>query len=167
MTQPPGLAPRLRQRLKETHGYTDEQLDLYLANNPKALRVLQNFARKYREYKMIAEVVQSRGCALHLKEGEKFVLTSDGLLLADESTAPLCLWALAPLVPFNYMVYDRLIEGQDPTELGLDRVRCLDVGLECGGWGEVLLKVYCTRAPWSPSAVANRRYVAQPREPQA
>ncbi|MBI2916852.1 MAG: hypothetical protein HYY01_02575 [Chloroflexi bacterium] len=161
MPQQPELTPRLRQRLKDTHGYTDEQLDLYLANNPRALRVIHNFAGKFREYKMVAEVVQSRGCALHLKAGDKLVLTSDGLLLADESTAALCLWALAPLVPWNYMVYDRLIEGQDPTEFGLDRVRCLDVGLECGGWGEVLMKVYCIREPWSPSAVTNRRYVAQ------
>ena len=112
----------------------------------------------------LQEVVQSRGCALHLKAGDKLVITSDGLVLADESTAPLCLWALAPLVPWNYMVYDRLIEGQDPCEFGLDRIKCLDVGLECGGWGEVLMKVYCVKDPWSSSALYNRRYVAQPKE---
>ncbi len=164
MHQEPELSPRLRQRLKETHGYTDEQLDRYLTGNPKALRVLHGFAGRYREYKMVAEVVQSRGCALRLQPGDKFVFTSDGLLLADESTAALCLWALAPLAPWNFMVYDRLIEGQDPCDFGIDRVRCMDVGLECGGWGEVLFRVYCVKEPWSLSAALDRRYIAQPKD---
>jgi hypothetical protein len=91
------------------------------------------------------------------------VFGSAGILLPDESTASLCLWAIAPLLPFNYMIYDRLYEKLDPNGIFPDHVRCTDVGVACGGFGEVLFKISCQKGSWSLSDVLDRRYVAKPK----
>jgi hypothetical protein len=31
--------------------------------------------------------------------------------------------------------------GQDPNELLFNRVGCPDIGLECGGWGKIVMEV--------------------------
>lgn len=112
---------------------------------------------------MIAEVIRSENCSFRLKKGDKLVFGSAGILLPDESTANLCLWAIAPLSPFNYMIYDRLYEELDPNGIFPDHVKCTDVGVACGGFGEVLFRVSCQKESWSLSDVLNRRYVAKPK----
>ncbi len=47
---------------------------------------------------------------------------------------------------FACTFYEFMLRGEEP-KLAYDRVRCLDVGLECGGWGEALCKTYYQERP--------------------
>ena len=98
---------------------------------------------------MIAEVIEAKNCLAGHKKGDKYVFLASGFLLPEESTVTnFCLWAMASMLPYDLIVYDRLAEGlDDPTPKGWDRVHCHDVGLECGGLGQVLFKIYCEKIP--------------------
>ena len=52
----------------------------------------------------------------------------------------------AAFVPFSFMFYDRIDRGDDPSEFWIDRIRCLDVGVDRGGYGETLFRIYCEKA---------------------
>jgi hypothetical protein len=34
-----------------------------------------------------------------------------------------------------------LLSGVDPNEMKFNRTNCVDVGLECGGWGRVVVEL--------------------------
>ncbi len=129
--------------LKTRYGFTDEQIQNL---SPTQWRHVN--AHNVRENcRIIAEVVWEKNCAIKPKKGDKFVLNAGGILLPQESTIPImCLWAIANFLPFVHIVYDRIAQGLDPSPVGWDSVKCSDVGVECGGMGEVLFKIYCEKA---------------------
>lgn len=138
------LTPEAIRIHKEMQKYTDDQLkDLTLTQ-----RRIMNAAPNFWQHKLIAECVWARNCAANPKKGDKFVFMAGGVLIPEESTFPgLCVWAIARFLPFFHIVYDRLAEGLDPSPVGWDHVKCADVGVENGGVGEVLFKIYCIKAP--------------------
>ncbi len=138
------LTPEARALFKKVQGYRDEQLE----NLTLTQRRIINAGLKFRQYNMVAECVWARNCAHQPKPGDKYVFTSAGKFLPQETTFPaVCLWAVATFLPFIHIVYDRLAEGLDPSPVGWDHVRCADTGIENGGCGEVLFKIYCEKVP--------------------
>ncbi len=130
------------ERLKAGWGWTEEEIRNL---SPKQWHLIDRGA-EFPKYRIIAEVVKAHGCLCHPKLGDKFVFHASGFLLPKETTFPrICVWALAPMVPFIYMVYDRIAQDTDPTSLSIDYIKCLDTGVECGGYGEVLFHIYCER----------------------
>jgi len=134
----------LRKKMKDERGWTDKELD---SLSQKQWRRLDRSGR-FRDYDIIAEVVNENHCAFKPVKGDKFVFRAGIILLPEESTFPaMCLWAMARVVPFTFMILDRITEGVDPNDLWYDHVKCCDTGLECGGMGEVLFRIYCEKIP--------------------
>ncbi len=132
-------------RLKKLWGWSDEQIKDLLTE--KHWRLLDR-GHKFDEYRLVAEVVEARNCLARHKVGERYVFHGSGFLLPEESSVRrFCLWAMAPLLPFSYMFYDRISLDADPTSFAIDSVGCADVGIECGGYGKVIFKVYGEKAP--------------------
>ena len=125
-----------------TFGYTAEQVEGLSA---KQQAIIKGSAAR-RAYKMVMEVVSAENCAYKPKIGDRYVTTGSGKLLPEECTFPICLWALAPMLPISYVVYDRLTHGQDPNGHVYDHMKCTDTGVACGGLGEVAFKVRCEPA---------------------
>ena len=90
----------------------------------------------------VAEVIDSHGCHCKHRVGDKFVMTAGGQLLTDQCPKGICLSALAPISRIMPTIYDRLISGSDPNFERSNVVQCEDVGLDKGGWGKILMKVY-------------------------
>lgn len=141
--EPQELTPEIREWLKANWHYTDEEIDSLTAKQRRWFLALRDpkVIELLRKGRMIAEVVESRNCFIGLKPGDRYVFTTGGFLVPEESPRRPCLWAMAPMVPFTYTFYEFMLRGEEP-KLQYDRVRCLDVGLECGGSGEVLFKIY-------------------------
>jgi len=130
------LAPEVVRRLKKIYGYTDEQIAKLSAKQRRLIPV------EYYRYRMIAEVVRAETCAAGCKPGLNYVFGAGGVLLPEESSIPwYCVWAMAPLLPFFQICYDRLASGLDPKDMAFEYVWCPDTGLECGGFGRVLFKI--------------------------
>jgi len=139
------ISQELIEFAKQRYGFTDEQINKLSLTQ---WRVIKSTPRRW-QYRMVAEVIEAKNCVGGAKKGDKYVFNASGFLLPDECTVPrLCLWALAPMLPFILIIYDRLAEGlDDPSPKGWDNVHCADVGVECGGFGQVLFRIYCEKAP--------------------
>ena len=137
------VSPELIEFARRRYCVSDEQLKKI---TPTQWRVMESAPGRH-QYRMVAEVLDSQTCSAGHQKGQKYVFSVSGYLLPEESTVTnLCLFAIAPMLPFILIVYDRLAEGlEDPSPKGWDSVQCADVGLDCGGIGQVLFRVYCEK----------------------
>ena len=134
----------LRKVMKEARGWTDEEINSLSSKQWTRL----DRSGKFRDYDIVAEVVEVNRCAFKPQKGDRFVFRAGILLVPEESTFPaLCLWAMARIVPFTFMIMDRISIGVDPNDNFFDHVKCCDTGLQCGGLGEVLFRVYAEKVP--------------------
>ncbi len=132
-----------RQIVKEAIGITDEDLAKL---SPGMERILSNLPDKAR-WKIIAEVTESKYCFARLKPGDKFVFNFPVLNVAESTAAP-CMEAIAPLANQIRALALSAADGGDPNEsvLATQQVSCWDVGVDHGGLGRVMFKVYAEKA---------------------
>lgn len=124
---------------QEMLGYSDEEFAEWKAV-PRNRRLAENLP-EIAKYRMVVEVVKSRGCVMGHKPGDKFYFAGNGALLCTEGPPHICAGALAPLMSHAWKIVDKVGVGQDPTKNTFNRVGCIDVGLEDGGWGEILMEI--------------------------
>lgn len=86
-------------------------------------------------------MTDSYGCAAGHKVGDKIVFDGSGCLLCKESPEKICFGLLSPINQFVGSVVDKISLGEDATKMAFNKVHCLDVGLDKGGWGEVVVEV--------------------------
>ena len=130
------IGKEVSEMLKGMLGMSDAEIDKIGPDRAKLL----SSAPELFSYKITAEVIASSRCAAQIKVGDKFVFNAN-VLNTEESTAPGCIGALAPLMEPIHMMFDRLGEGLDPNGLWTRTVSCFDPGLERGGVGNVLFKL--------------------------
>lgn len=133
---------QFKQAAMQAFGYSAEQMDKL---SEKQVAIIKGSPRR-RAYKVIMEVVDVQNCGCKPKIGDRYVTNGSGMILADECTFTLCLWALAPMLPISYVIYDRLTYGQDPNGHLYDHMKCTDTGVGCGGIGEVAFRIRCEPA---------------------
>ncbi len=124
-------------------GYTDEEFEIW-KTVPRNLRLAENMA-ELANYRLVVEVLKSHGCVMHHEVGDKFYFAGNGALLCTEGPPHICAGALGPLMTFTYRIVDKVGAGLDPRKYSFDRVTCADVGLENGGWGQILMEVRVER----------------------
>ena len=132
-----------RQIVKQTIGITDEDLDKL---SPGMERILSNLPDKAK-WKIIAEVTESKYCFAGLKPGDKFVFNFPVLNVAESTAAP-CMEAIAPLANQIRALVLSAADGGNPNDsvLATQQVSCWDVGVDHGGLGRVMFKVYAEKA---------------------
>lgn len=135
------LDPLLVEGIKKFIGYTDEDI---LKTTP---RQHKSWKAQYKlnEWFLVAEVVESRNCGARNKVGDRYVIQSGTSLIPHECTVRfLCTGAIAPISRLGYYIlYERLAEGLDPRDFAANEyVWCEDTGVECGGYGRILLKCH-------------------------
>lgn len=131
-----------KKKVIDVFGYTEKEAE---SLSEKQQNIIKGGPSR-RAYKVIMEVVKSENCGYKPKVGDRYVMNGSGMLIPEECTFPLCLWALAPILPISYVIFDRLSQGLDPNGHLYDHMKCTDTGVGCGGIGEVAFKVYCEKA---------------------
>ena len=128
------------RRFQKHMGYTDEEMKVFRSDPEKVKMVTQipDFVKR----RVIAEVIESQGCHAQHKVGDRFVMTAGGQLIVEECPKRMCMFALGPVSTVLPAIYERLITKSDPNRERFNIVQCTDVGLDKGGWGKVLMKVY-------------------------
>ena len=91
-------------------------------------------------YRLVAEVVSSKYCFAGCQPGQKLVVDNATQINGQESTAPLCVGAIAPLIDRAQLLLDRIYHKGDPTA-HMSGFRCADPGLDLGGLGSVEFRV--------------------------
>lgn len=120
-------------------GFSDEDMEKFKAD-PRNADILSKVP-ELKTKTFVAEVVHSHGCAGELRKGDKIYFDSSGNLLAKKCPARMCIYALSALSPLIYSASELIYAGADPNQMRFKRASCIDVGLECGGWGQVVLEL--------------------------
>ncbi|MFH0785117.1 MAG: hypothetical protein V2B20_24610 [Pseudomonadota bacterium] len=108
--------------------------------NPKYQRLFENAAKGSR-YRLVAEVVASKGCHSGHVVGQRIVFDSAGNLLTQESPNRVCAFLMPNLAVLINAFFENLMNGRDPNEVMFNRTGCFDVGPMCGGWGHVQIEM--------------------------
>ena len=124
--------------IKAMLGYSDEEWGRW-KKNPRNIRVAGRMA-DFSKYQIEVEVLKSSGCAIMHRAGEKFKFTGSGALVCEDGRQ-ICAGALMPVLPSVWNTLDKIASGMDPTNMAFNRVRCVDVGVDNDGWGEVLMEI--------------------------
>lgn len=135
------LTGETAELVKATTGLDDEGLTKLHSGHEK----LFNNVQKTMQIETICEVVKSEHCFAGVQVGDKLVF--DPFLNTEKSTGVMCPKALAPIMPFIGTAWEIGVEwaasGQEELpEMVWRYVRCLDPGLNDGGVGGVVYKIY-------------------------
>ena len=115
-----------------------------IEESPKYQKLFQNAITASR-YRLIAEVIRSKGCHSGHKVGQKLVFDSTGNLLTRESPERVCAFLMPNLTVLINAFFENLMNGRDPNEVMFNRTGCFDVGVACGGWGHVVVEMRAVR----------------------
>jgi uncharacterized repeat protein (TIGR04076 family) len=139
------ITERRWKKFQNMQGYTDAEI-ARCRSNPRYVKAMEN-APMFMTHNIIVEVVESHNCNAGHKVGDKFVLTANGYLIAEESPKYMCIHALYTFAPYIYAMWERFYENLDPSMLLFDLVHCPDVGCAKGGWGECIMRMYAQEVP--------------------
>ena len=129
------IAKIIRKRLK-----LEDQEWSIIEKNPKFQQLFQN-AIEASKYRLVAEVISSKGCHSGHVVGQKLVFDSSGNILTKENPDLICSFLMPNLTILVNAFFENLMNGRDPNEVMFNTTGCFDTGPICGGWGHVVVKM--------------------------
>ena len=129
-----------RWKMMQDHfGYTDEEMKTF-RENPRNKDILSK-APALMNKTIVVEVVESHGCNSQHKVGDKLYFDGAGNLLTKLCPKRICIYALAAVEKLVFASNELFYTGADPNEMRFRRVGCFDVGVQCGGWGHIVMEL--------------------------
>jgi hypothetical protein len=129
------IAEMIRRRLK-----LDDQEWAIIKENPKFQRLFKN-AIEASKYRLVAEVIDSKGCHSGHIIGQKLIFDNSGNLLTKENPDRVCSFLMPNLTLLINAFFENMMNGRDPNEVMFNTTGCFDTGPYCGGWGHVVIKM--------------------------
>ena len=120
-------------------GYSDDEMARF-KENLRNEDVLSK-SSVLRDKIIILEVVESHGCNSRHHVGDKFYFDGAGNLLTELGPKKVCGYSLNAALMMVFTANEMLYAGLDPNQIRFKRAGCFDVGLECGGWGRIILEL--------------------------
>jgi len=125
----------------ERVGYSQVEIEIFKEGGHR-VRQVNRLSEAAPRYFIQAEVTQTRHCNSGHIEGQKIILDVDGNFITKLCPKKMCVYLISQLTVPVALINERLSEGLEPNDFHFMRnVRCLDVGVECLGYGEVEMKV--------------------------
>jgi uncharacterized repeat protein (TIGR04076 family) len=122
-------------------GYSETELEKFKEGGHR-VRQVERLSQASKLYTITAEVVKSRGCNSDYKIGDKFIMDVDGNFISKLCPKRMCVYLISQLSIPVALINERLSEGLEPDQFHfMHYVRCPDVGVDCSGYGEVMLRV--------------------------
>ncbi|UCF83309.1 MAG: hypothetical protein JSV50_19370 [Desulfobacteraceae bacterium] len=122
-------------------GYSGSEIEKFQEGGHR-IRHVKGLGKAAPLFSIEAEVVKSRHCNSGHEKGQKFVMDIDGNFITKLCPKKMCVYLISQLTIPVALINERLSEGHDPNDFHFMKyVRCPDVGVECLGYGEVMLKV--------------------------
>lgn len=125
--------------MMEKHlGYTEEEAKLF-RENPRNAEVLSK-AMELSNKTIVFEVIESTGCNSQHKVGDKFYFDGAGNLITNMCPGRVCCFALHSMSGIIYGAHELFYAEVDPNSMKFKRAGCPDVGINCGGWGHIVME---------------------------
>ncbi len=125
--------------IKKNLGYTEEEMKIFMENlkNIEILKKAPNLVNKT----IVIEVIESHGCNSQHVIGEKFYFDGFGNLITKLSPKRICISALAAMDKLIFGANALMFADQNPNDMLFNKAGCSDVGLKCGGWGNIAMEI--------------------------
>ena len=130
---------RVWKIMQKRLGYSDEEMALF-RTDPRNADVLSKGADLANK-RIILEVVESHGCNSRHKIGDRFYFDGAGNLLTELCPKKVCAYSLSSALMMVFAANEMIYAGVDPNEIRFKRASCFDVGLQCSGWGRIVLEL--------------------------
>ena len=122
-------------------GYTESEIEIFQKGGHR-VRQVKRLSQAASKYSILAEVVDARHCNSGHMVGQTFILDVDGNFITKLCPKRMCVYLISQLSIPVALINERLSEGLEPNDFHFMRyLKCLDAGVECYGYGEVMLKV--------------------------
>lgn len=122
-------------------GYSESDAEKFKEGGHR-LRQVRRLSEAAPLYSIEAVVVSARHCNSGYSPGDKFLLDVDGNFISKLCPKKMCVYLISQLTIPVALINERLSEGLEPNDFHFMRyVRCPDTGVECAGYGEVMLRV--------------------------
>jgi uncharacterized repeat protein (TIGR04076 family) len=125
--------------IKKHLGYSDEEMKKF-RGDPRNEDVLSK-APALMDKTIIVEVVESHGCNSQHQVGDRFYFDGAGNLLTKLCPKRICYYALNSIGGLIFAANELFYAGIDPNEMRFKRAGCFDVGVQCGGWGRIVMEL--------------------------
>jgi hypothetical protein len=125
----------VRKRLK-----LDDQEWSLIEQNPKFQKLFENAIEAFK-YRLVAEVIESKGCHSGHVVGQKLVFDSTCNILTKENPDRICCFLMPNLTVLINAFFENFMNGRDPNEVIFNTTGCFDTGPMCGGWGHVVVRM--------------------------
>ncbi len=129
------MAKLIRKRLK-----LEDQEWALIEKNPKFQRLFKN-ALEASKYRLVAEVIESKGCHSGHVVGQRLIFDNSGNLLTRENPDRVCSFLMPNLTVLINAFFENMMNGRDPNEVMFNTTGCFDTGPVCGGWGHVVVRM--------------------------
>ncbi len=120
-------------------GYTDDEMKKF-KEDPKNEEVLSKSAELMNKT-IVVEVAESHGCNSQHKAGDKFYLDGAGNFISRLCPKRMCSFALCSFAPAVFGMHELFYAGVEPNTMLFKRFSCSDVGIQCGGWGRIVMEI--------------------------
>ncbi len=121
--------------------YSENELKTFHEGGHR-IRQVERLSQAAPLYSIEAEVIKACNCNSGHTEGQKLILDVDGSFITKLCPKRMCVYLISQLTVPVALINERLSEGLSPNDFHFMRyVRCPDAGVECLGYGEVMLKV--------------------------
>ena len=120
-------------------GYNDDEMKKF-RQNPRNEDVISK-APALMNKTIVVEVVDAHGCNSQHKVGDKFYFDGSGNLLTKLCPKKICFGALKAMPSLIAMAHELFYAGVDPNEMRFKRTGDDDVGVQCGGWGRIVMEL--------------------------
>jgi len=130
---------QLAQVIQKRLGLNDQEFQ-GIKENPKYRRLFEN-ALAASQYRLVAEVIESKGCHSGHIVGQKLIFDSAANLLTKECPEKVCSFLMPNLTVLLNAFFENFMNGREPNEVMFNRTGCFDVGHACGGWGKVIVEM--------------------------
>jgi uncharacterized repeat protein (TIGR04076 family) len=135
------MLEKLIKKYGKRVGYTDSEVEKFYEGGHR-IRQVSRLSRAAAKYSIQAKVVNTKNCNSGHTVGQTFILDVDGNFISKLCPNKMCVYLVSQLTVPVALINERLSEGLEPNDFHFMRyVRCPDTGVDCYGYGEVMLKV--------------------------
>jgi hypothetical protein len=135
------MTEEIIRRYGQRVGFTESEMERFHAGGHR-IRQVKRLSQAASKYSIQAEVVSAKHCNSGHKIGQTLTLDVDGNFISTLCPKKMCVYLISQLAIPVALINERLSEDLEPNDFHFMRyVRCPDAGVECHGYGEVMLKV--------------------------
>ena len=115
-------------------GYSEDQMTV-LQDNPKTMEIVAKLP-DLMNTSFHFKVLNAHGCAAQHKSGDSIQFDGFGCI-NQQPGQKVCAFAISAMSQLIWTAQEFIYAGVDPNTMKLNRVGCIDVGVKCGGLGNV------------------------------